>query len=55
MTYYFPFMDNAGFILLIPAILIVWWIVTTSTPWRRRRHLWKKLKQLLSPKDHHKP
>ncbi len=52
---YYPFMDNAEFILLIPAILIVWWIVTSSTPWRRRRHLWNKLKQFLSPKDHHKP
>ena len=38
-----------------PPILIFAWIVTSSTPWRRRRHLWKKLKQLLSAEDHHKP
>ena len=55
MTYYFPFMDNAGFILLIPAILIVWMIVTSSTPWRRRRHLWRKLLRLLHIQDQDKP
>ena len=55
MNFYFPFLDNAGFILLIPPILIFAWIVTSSTPWKRRSHLWKKLKQLLSAEDHHKP
>ena len=51
MTYYFPFMDDSGFILLIPPILVAVWLITTSTPWKRRKLLWRKLKQLMSPED----
>ena len=29
MNFYFPFLDDAGFILLIPPILIFAWIVTS--------------------------
>jgi len=51
MLYFPELLEYAEFIALIPPILIFWWLISTSTPWRRRKHLWRKLKQLLFPED----
>lgn len=54
--YYFPeLLEYAEFIVLIPPILIFWWLISTSTAWRRRKILWKKLKQRLFPEDRARP
>ena len=54
--YYFPeLLEYAEFIVLIPPILIFWWLISISTPWRRRKILWKKLKQRLFPEDRARP
>ncbi|MYC96386.1 MAG: hypothetical protein F4X14_15590 [Caldilineaceae bacterium SB0661_bin_32] len=51
MLYFPELLEYAEFIALIPPILIFWWLISTSTPWRRRKHLWRKLKQLLFRED----
>ncbi|MDE0076700.1 MAG: hypothetical protein OXO50_04220 [Caldilineaceae bacterium] len=54
--FYFPeLLEYADLIALIPPILIFWWLISISAPWRRCKILWKKLKQRLFPEDRARP